>query len=258
MSRALEDFLLFALVGFGAQLIDAGLGMGFGVISAAMLLAAGVAPALISAAVNAAKLPTGLAATLSHWRFGNIDRRIALRLTLAGSLGGVAGALLLSHLEGPAVVVLVSVLLVLVGALVLIRGLTGRAPAILAAAPFPAIGAAGGLIEGIGGSWGPIVTSGLLSAGHPPRQAVASSVAAEFAVSGVVLATLLFTLSRGIWGDEGGLAAVLAPVAGLVAGGLPAAVFGGWITARMPRRPMTVAVGLLALGIGLWRLREAL
>jgi uncharacterized membrane protein YfcA len=248
----LEQVPVFVLVGFVAQTIDASLGMGFGVISASILLAGGVPPPLISAAVNAAKIPTGLAAALSHWRFGNVDRRIALRLAVAGIITGVSGALLLSHLPSPAVVVLVSLFLVLIGGLILARGLTDRTPAVLSFAPPAAIGAAGGLIEGIGGSWGPVVTTGLLGAGHPPRQAVGSSCTAELAVSVAVFATLMVTHSMGIWG--GGETSVLGPVAGLILGGLPAAFFGGWIAARTPRRGMTVAVGLLALGIGLWRL----
>ena len=40
------DFWAFALVGFFAQLVDGALGMGFGVISASVLLAQGVPPAL--------------------------------------------------------------------------------------------------------------------------------------------------------------------------------------------------------------------
>ena len=80
----MELFLTFAFVGFFAQLADSALGMGFGVISSSVLLAQGVPPPLVSASVNAAKVPTGIAAGISHAINGNIDKRLFLRLALAG------------------------------------------------------------------------------------------------------------------------------------------------------------------------------
>src|SRR3546814_4867589 len=65
---------LYVLVGFGAQLIDGAIGMGYGVISTSVLVATGMPPAVASAAVHVTKMPTGIASGLSHWKFGNIDR----------------------------------------------------------------------------------------------------------------------------------------------------------------------------------------
>jgi len=38
---------------------------------------------------------------------------------------------------------------------------------------------------------------------------------------------------------------------------MPAAAVGGYMASRIPRRPMSVGVGCLAFGIGLWRMLEA-
>jgi len=62
----------------------------------------------------------------------------------------------------------------------------------------------------------------------------------------------------GRWGTGRDLHEVLLPVAGLVAGGVPAALVGGRLAAVLPRRPLTVAVGLLAIAIGLQRLASLL
>jgi uncharacterized membrane protein YfcA len=43
------------------------------------------------------------------------------------------------------------------------------------------------------------------------------------------------------------------PIAGLVLGGLPAAAIGGYLSKVAPRRTLTVAVGLLAISIGIYR-----
>ena len=76
--------LVFALAGGLAQLVDGTLGMGFGVTSASVLLFMGVAPVTASAATHAAKLPTTLISGLAHWREGNIDKAILLRIAIPG------------------------------------------------------------------------------------------------------------------------------------------------------------------------------
>ena len=81
----------FALAGGLAQLVDGTLGMGFGVTSATVLLALGVAPATASAATHAAKLPTTLISGLSHWRVGNVDKGVFLRVAIPGAIGGFLG-----------------------------------------------------------------------------------------------------------------------------------------------------------------------
>ena len=74
------DFLAFMFVGFLAQLVDGALGMGVGVISSSILLAQGIPPALASASVNAAKLPTTSTAALSHTYHRYINWSIARKL----------------------------------------------------------------------------------------------------------------------------------------------------------------------------------
>ena len=44
----MEDFLLFLVVGFLAQMVDGALGMAYGVISSTVLLSFGVPPATAS------------------------------------------------------------------------------------------------------------------------------------------------------------------------------------------------------------------
>lgn len=249
----MEDLIVFLVVGFVAQLADGALGMGFGVISASVLLFQGMPPALVSASVNAAKIPTGIAAGLSHAMHGNLDWRIARALLLGGMLGGLGGALLLGSLHSPWLTALTALYLIILGGLVLARSIMGRAPRVIASRRIGLIGAAGGLMEGIGGSWGPVVTSALLGMGLEPRRAIGSSAVAELTVSVTVFVTLLLTLSVGHWGQGLGLSESIIPVLGLVCGALPAAFLGGKLAAHAPRRILTFAVGALALGIGLYR-----
>eukprot|EP01034_Spumella_vulgaris_P019789 gene19789-25313_t len=95
MNSWASDFLLFATVGFFAQIVDGALGMGYGIIASTVLLATGVAPAHTSASVNGSKIFTSAASGLSHIYNGNVDRRLLVILSIAGAIGGVLGAMLL-------------------------------------------------------------------------------------------------------------------------------------------------------------------
>ena len=249
----MDTFWEFALVGFVAQLIDGSLGMGFGVISSAVLLAQGLPPPLVSASVNAAKLPTGGTAALSNLYHKNLNWQIVFALALFGSIGGLIGATVLSFLKGGALLILINIYLIVIGCFIIYRGFMGAYPEVIKSARFRLIGLAGGLIEGIGGSWGPIVNTGLLGSGVPSRYAIGSTNFSEFIVSAVVFSALSVSYYLGHWGHGTDWSYVATSVSGLALGGLPAAFFGGWLARRAPRRPLTIAVGLFAVGVAIFR-----
>ncbi|GAA4560818.1 hypothetical protein [Pseudonocardia xishanensis] len=58
----MRTLIVFALVGFGAQLVDGALGMAYGVTSTSLLPVAGVNPATAGASVHLAEVGTTLAA----------------------------------------------------------------------------------------------------------------------------------------------------------------------------------------------------
>lgn len=71
----MRTFILLALAGLGAQLVDGSLGMAYGVSSTTLLLFVGVAPALASAAVHISEVGTTAVSGISHASFGNVDCR---------------------------------------------------------------------------------------------------------------------------------------------------------------------------------------
>ena len=249
----MSDFFIFAVVGFFAQIVDGALGMGFGVISSALLLSQGVPPPLVSASVNAAKLPTSGISATSHWLHKNVTPEVVWPVLIFGAIGGLLGAALLTSLKGKWLQVMTVVYLFVIGSMVIVRAVRGTAPVVIAAKRYRLIGFAGGLIEGIGGSWGPIVTTGLLGSGVAPRYAVGSSNVAELAVSLAVFIALVGSFFMGHWGGGMDWHTMIAPVLGLSVGGIPAAMFGGKLARIAPQRPLTFAVGALALGIAVYR-----
>jgi AIPR protein/Sulfite exporter TauE/SafE len=116
----LEFFALVA-IGFFAQLVDGALGMAFGLISTTALLSLGIPPAQASAAVHTAEVVTTGASGLSHLFHRNIHRRLLLTLAMAGVLGGVLGAYVLSNIDGRAIRPFVSAYLLVIGMLILMK-----------------------------------------------------------------------------------------------------------------------------------------
>src|SRR5215204_2381532 len=91
----MRNFFLLALAGVIAQLVDGSLGMAYGVSSTTVLLAAGVAPALASAAVHMAEIGTTAVSGISHSSFGNVDWSKIVWLAVPGGVGALLGALVL-------------------------------------------------------------------------------------------------------------------------------------------------------------------
>ena len=249
--------LAFALAGGLAQLVDGTLGMGFGVTSATVLLWMGVAPAAASAATHAAKLPTTLVSGLAHWRQGNVDTKIFIRLALPGAAAAFVGAVILTGISLAAAKSWMSGLLLFFGLVIFLRfGLGKRL------VPQPRnghraqwlvpIGVLGGFVDATGGGgWGPVVTPSLMTVtAHEPRKVVGTVNAAEFVVA--VAASVGFL--TGIAQEDIPWDAVL----GLVVGGVIVAPFAARLAGRLPHAPMGTLVGGLIILVNLLTIVPAL
>jgi uncharacterized protein len=106
-------------IGFAAQIVDGAIGMAYGLISTTILLSLGIPPATASASVHAAEVFTTGASGLSHWRFGNLDKRLFWKLAPAGMIGGGLGAYVLTAVPGDAIRPIVGIYLGIMGAVVL-------------------------------------------------------------------------------------------------------------------------------------------
>jgi uncharacterized membrane protein YfcA len=247
------NLVLVAVAGFVASLVDGALGMGFGPTSSTILLSAGIAPAAASTTVNLAKVATGVVAGASHWRFGNIDRPLVVRLAIPGAVGALLGTTVLVFVDGDDLRPILAAILLLVGLRILLRfsrplplrpdtdaGVAeGELP------PFDARGvevaaAAGGVTNGMVGAWGPVVTPFLLHRGLPPRFAVGSVNTAEVAVALVASVSLITSL--------GGEGLEVGVVVAMLVGGMLAAPIAAYVVRFVPARSLGLAVaGLLLL-----------
>ena len=242
----MRAFLLFALAGLIAQLVDGSLGMAYGVTSTSVLLAVGTAPAIASASVHLAEVGTTLASGAAHWRFGNVDWRVVGILAVPGAVGAVLGAYVLVNLTESAEPYMALVLLLL-GVYVLLRFSSRAIAKRVVSGPRPGgrflgpLGLVAGFLDAAGGGgWGPVATSSLLASGRlEPRKVVGSVDTSEFVVALAASIGFLLTLS------QEGLDWTI--VLALMVGGVIAAPFAAYIVRLLPARVLGTAAGGLII-----------
>ncbi|HZB47816.1 MAG TPA: sulfite exporter TauE/SafE family protein [Mycobacteriales bacterium] len=238
----MRRLLLLALVGLGAQLVDGSLGMAYGVTSTTLLLAIGSNPAAASATVHLAEIGTTLISGAAHWRFGNVDWGVVVKIGVPGALGAFVGATVLSGLSTATAAPLMSLILITLGVYLLVRftwrGLRkdrlGRPLRKRFLAP---LGLVAGFVDATGGGgWGPVGTPAILASGRlEPRKTIGSIDTSEFLVA--VAASVGFLLGIGSQGVNAGW------VLALLAGGVVAAPIAAWLVRHVPPRVLGTAVG---------------
>src|SRR5215216_6095266 len=144
--------------------------MAYGLISTTVLLSLGIPPATASASVHAAEVFTTGASALSHWRFGNVDKRLFWRLAPAGMIGGAIGAFVLTAAPAAVIRPVVSAYLGVMGGVVLWKALRTSRQEPKESRQVPLLGLAGGFLDAVGGGgWGSIVMSTLVGQGTRAR-----------------------------------------------------------------------------------------
>jgi uncharacterized membrane protein YfcA len=236
------SIFVFIAIGFVAQMIDGSLGMAYGVSANSFLMAIGLSPAISSASVHTSEIFTTLVSGLSHLKFGNVDKRMVLKLLIPGVIGGGLGAYVLTTFDGNVIKPYISIYLLIMGVRILYKAFKptvehGREPK---TSLLVALGLLGGTCDAIGGGgWGPVVTSTLISTGHSPRKTIGSVNFSEFFVT--VTESIVFILTLGLthWKI----------ILGLLIGGVVAAPLAAYLTKKLPTKAIMICVGLLIIGL---------
>jgi uncharacterized protein len=254
----MRTWILLAIVGLIAQLVDGSLGMAYGVTSTTLLLAVGISPALASASVHLAEVGTCAMSGASHWRFGNVDWSKVVWLAVPGAIGAFLGAVVLaSVITAEAAEPIVAVFLFGLGIFILSRFSFRRHERPVRERPIPKaflspLGFVAGFLDAAGGGgWGPISTPTLLSSGRmQPRKVIGTVDTSEFLVA--VAASIGFFVSLSFADIPWQL------VGALLVGGLIAAPIAAWIVRILPARIMGTAVGGVILIVNMRTFLEAI
>jgi uncharacterized membrane protein YfcA len=234
------NILVFILVGFLAQIIDGAMGMAYGVSSNTFLLSLGIPPAAASASVHMAEVVTTGISGFSHWRLGNVNWKLVRRLLIPGVIGGVAGAYLLTNIDGNVIKPYISAYLLIMGVIILVKAFRNPTPSDgQHGARISLLGLIGGFFDAIGGGgWGPLVTTTLVARGDHPRFSIGSVNFSEFFVTFAESVIFVLTLS---------FAEYWQIILGLLIGGAIAAPLAAYMARKLPVKALMIMVGLLII-----------
>jgi len=247
-------YLFILVFAFIAQMIDGGIGMGFGTSLTTLLLSIGTGTALASASVHLTEVFTTLVSGASHLKFGNVDRKLFTYLVVPGIIGGSLGAYAAVRFESVSVIrPFVSGILLLLGIWIIVKfvekkDVLEREYETLHRKHLIPLGLVASFIDAIGGGgWGPISTPVLVANNTQPAKAIGSVNAAEFFVTLSISATFFLTLPAIDW-------RIIAP---MIIGGVLAAPIAAWIARKLPHRALGIAVGTLIILLSLRTILKA-
>jgi len=244
LSKDHHIFYWMLLVGFLAEIVAGSMGMGYGVICTTILLMLNIPPPVISATIHSAESFTTAAGSISHYKFGNVNKKLTKRLAIPAIIGAVCGALLLTYVGER----YAKMTKPIIGAYTLYLGIriiqnafrkkdtNGGIKKKKTNITF--LGLVGGFIDSFGGGgWGPLVTGTFIKNGRTPRYVIGSSTIAKFILTVASAITFIFTVGIHHWNM----------VLGLLLGGVITAPFSAMLTAKLPVKKMFVVVGIVVI-----------
>ena len=240
-----KAFPIMLLAGFLAQLIDGALGMGYGVTSATILLSAGVNPAAISGSIHTAEMFASGASGYSHYKFGNVNKKLFKALLIPGVLGAIAGAIMLVTLGnkyGNFIRPVIAGYTLILGIKFIMNAFRER-KAQKKFTKYRLLAGIGGFFDSFGGGgWGPIVTSTLINNGRSHKYVVGSVSLTEFFVTLASAFTFFTMIGVSHWQT----------IIALIIGGLIAAPIAAKLAGKLPKKTAYMLLGILVI---IWSVR---
>lgn len=237
-------FYWMLLAGFLAEIVAGSMGMGYGVICTTILLLLNVPPPVVSASIHSAESFTTAAGGFSHYKLGNVNKKMVWVLFPLAIAGSIIGALTLSHYgEHYAHIVkpIIACYTLYLGLNILKNAFKDKKSGknkTKRRTNLRVLGFAGGFIDSFaGGGWGPLVTGTLIKEGRIPRYVVGSSTVAKFLLTITSAITFIFTIGIHHWNI----------VLGLLLGGVFTAPFSAVLTSKLPTKKMFVVVGVVVI-----------
>ncbi|MES2543865.1 MAG: TSUP family transporter [Bacteroidota bacterium] len=233
-------FYAMIAVGFFAQLVDGAVGMGYGVTCATSMMLFGIKLPAISGSIHTAEMFSSGISGFSHYKFGNVNKKLFWWLTVPGVVGAVIGALLLTYFgnkyETITYAALATYTMIIGIRLIIIAFRKKIVKKQVKHTGF--LGFSGGLLDAFGGGgWGPIVTSTLLAKGRKSSYVVGTVSLAEFFVTLAASITFFAALGVSHWYI----------IVGLILGGSLAAPFAARLAGKLPQKTAILAVAFLVI-----------
>ena len=235
-----KNFRWYILTGFIAEFVAGLLGLGYGVTTSIALMTLNIPPVVMGSSIHTAELFSMAASGYSHYKFGNINKKLLRALILPGVIGAIFGAMALVYF-GEHYGAWIKPLLAIYAAVLGINILSKVFKKKVMRQKVKNIGylaTIGGFIDSFGGGgWGPLITSTLVSKGRTPRFVVGTVNASKFFVAFASALTFFFMVGIGHWQI----------IIGIMMGGFVAAPVSARLAGLLPTRTMYIAVGVMII-----------
>ena len=192
------DPVVLFLMSFCLEMMDNGLGGGFGTILSPLLIMFGYDPRVVVPSILVSEMVSGLWGGAWHFKFKNVDFKV-IGLTLLGSLTGMVLATFLigEFLPATAAKQFISLIALLMGVFVVLRSFNFKPkpekPGLINKLKFVVLGMIAGFNKGgSGGGYGPLSVSGYMSLGLVAATAIGTTTIAE----GIACTLGVFLYSR--------------------------------------------------------------
>lgn len=227
--------MIYIIIGFFAELIDGIIGMAYGVICRTFLVLLGqLPPSSISTIIHIAELPASLSAFITHLKFKNINKKVMIKLSIAGIIGAIIGSkinLSSNKLFEP----IICIFMLFVGFAILRKYFKTDYTNKIKTNYF-ILGIFGAICDVIGGGgYGPIVTGSIMIKHNDMSKIIGTVNSSEF----FVVLTSSFILGIFTVDIYSNFKAIL----GLVIGGIIAAPIAARINIENTNRKMYLVVG---------------
>ncbi len=240
-----KNFHWMFLAGFLAQIVDGALGMGYGVTSASILLSTGISPAAISGSIHTSEVFASATSGYSHYKFGNVNKKLFKALVIPGVIGAAAGAVFLVMMGeqyGKYIRPAVAVYTLLLGIKFIINAFREMKPQ-KKFKHYRLLAAFGGFFDSFGGGgWGPIVTSTLINNGRNHKYVVGSVSLTEFFITLASAFTFFTMIGVSHWQI----------IIALMLGSFIAAPFAAKLAGKLPKKTAFFLLGILVI---IWSMR---
>jgi uncharacterized protein len=239
------NFHWMVLAGFLAQMVDGALGMGYGVTSATILLSVGVNLTSISGSIHTAEMFASGASGYSHYKFGNVNKKMFKALLIPGVIGAILGAVLLYTLgekHANWLRPIMACYTMFLGVRIFMNAFRKPKPQ-QKFKRYGLLAGAGGFLDSFGGGgWGPIVTTTLITKGRTPKYVIGSVSLTEFFVTLASAFTFFTLLGVSHWQT----------IVALIIGGLLAAPIAAKLAGKLPKKTSYILLGVLVM---IWSIR---
>ncbi|AXY76116.1 ABC transporter permease [Paraflavitalea soli] len=236
-----KNFHWMVMAGFLAQMVDGALGMGYGVTSTTILLSMGVNLAAISGSIHTAEMFASGASGYSHYKFGNVNKKLFKILVIPGVIGAIIGAICLKEFGESHSKYLRPILAsytMFLGLRILYNAFRKQQQKPKKFKRYGMLAGAGGFLDSFGGGgWGPIVTTTLITKGRSPRFVIGSVSLTEFFVTLASALTFFTLMGVSHW----------QVIAALILGGLIAAPLAAKLAGKLPRKTALILLGCLVI-----------